>query len=946
MKRTKILSLFLALILVLTAIPMTVLAAGEPATAATPTLPETLPGNPSTIYRPKFNGTDAYDWSDTTTALGSDGTMPATTYGIKYSMVPAMTEAEAFTTTNVTDNVYYTLASAATIPAGATGFMVRITNATAATMKAFCFNPVLSGTAYLQSTQSKYAAYYYDEASSAWRAVTKAEYNWCIRFPGSFDGYFYIPFESIGLTSATAKGLSFTGFGYRNAGWNSDTDTTYHSVSIVTADLALNSLPGDPSAIFRPTLNSTFDWSATDTALGVGGTMPASTYGMTYTTLPAMTEAEAFSTNLTTDNVIYNLETGTFIPEGSTGFMVRVTNGATGAMNAFVFNPVLNGTTYLQSTQSKFAAYYCDASSFAWRAVTKDEYAWCIRFPGSFDGYFYIPFESIGLTSETAAGMKFTGFGYRIAGWDTTSQTTYHSVSIVAKEGTEADVRPMMPTTLPADDGTVYKAGYDGANMVFNNANYTVNTTYGPLAAGAGTVPAAAESKPFTLSPAYTTSVTHAGTATGDTGAEVVEGLSVPVPANAQGFMLKVSMSRSSDYNNGIGFSPAFTDVTYRPIQSSPTHCFYYFDADTQVWRASVGDWWVFRMPGQFNGYVYIPFENYFLNDGSAMTAEDVAGRNFTGFKYFIGGTAGAFTIESVSFVIPAGLTGTNLTINNNLNVNVYASAGTSADATLKVTSANAALGEQILTSTWDATNNAYRFTFKNVLPQMLTEDFTYTLMSGETVIDSFTQSVRDYCDAVLATETNAYMINLIVDVLRYGAAAQTVAGYKTELLATDGLDAKFEDFGTSSADKVVNVPAALTDSTDAGKTFASANVRLEDAVALRLYLTLDTVENVTVSVKLGDGEAVVYNGADLVKSGAYYTLVFGDIYATKYDTAITADILVNGASVQTLTYSINAYLADVAGDTTVDADMRALIDAVYSYGASASDYLVDLANF
>jgi hypothetical protein len=83
-------------------------------------------------------------------------------------------------------------------------------------------------------------------------------------------------------------------------------------------------------------------------------------------------------------------------------------------------------------------------------------------------------------------------------------------------------------------------------------------------------------------------------------------------------------------------------------------------------------------------------------------------------------------------------------------------------------------------------------FVLSGVLPQQFRDNITATLCAtygGEEVrIVKDGYSVREYCEYQLKNSTDELLITLLSDLLVYGAKAQTVSGYNTENLATDGL--------------------------------------------------------------------------------------------------------------------------------------------------------------
>jgi hypothetical protein len=137
---------------------------------------------------------------------------------------------------------------------------------------------------------------------------------------------------------------------------------------------------------------------------------------------------------------------------------------------------------------------------------------------------------------------------------------------------------------------------------------------------------------------------------------------------------------------------------------------------------------------------------------------------------------------------------------------------------------------------------------------------------------------------ATLLTDTRAQ--DVAADLLRYGAAAQTVSGYKLNALATDGLT--LTGLGTTFTTVTAATPVAGT------------NVK---SVALRLENTLALVGN--------DGTVVPVN-------------------ANEMDTVKT---------VGDAQCSVAAYVKWAITGGVTDAEDLALIRAIYAYGLSAKAY-------
>ncbi len=285
---------------------------------------------------------------------------------------------------------------------------------------------------------------------------------------------------------------------------------------------------------------------------------------------------------------------------------------------------------------------------------------------------------------------------------------------------------------------------------------------------------------------------------------------------------------------------------------------------------------------------------------------------------------------------------GASLTLENNIAVNYYveelyvetSSTTPTMDITFMGETTTGIEGKRVETET----GVYYVYTFAEVNPKYLGENISATLNvtydgNAETIVkDTF--SVETYCkDTLDKPETIDSLKTLIVDLLNYGAAAQTYAGYKTN----DLVNAEFGDYQTyaTTATPTMNDVLARGDETGKAVTWYGASLVLTDNVVAKFFFTADDATNYTAKVTVEGTETVIN---EIVKEGKYYTFEFDALNATQLSSAITVEIY-NGSELvsSTLTYSVETYAANKANDT--DQNLADLVVAMMKYGNAAKLY-------
>ena len=218
-----------------------------------------------------------------------------------------------------------------------------------------------------------------------------------------------------------------------------------------------------------------------------------------------------------------------------------------------------------------------------------------------------------------------------------------------------------------------------------------------------------------------------------------------------------------------------------------------------------------------------------------------------------------------------------------------------------------------------------YIFALDNIPPQAMTATITAVLLDGDNVLATLDYTIKQNALNLLATYANDEKLNqFIVDMLYYGAEAQKYTGYNTGSLANAGVAGTPSSAAPTVEDKMTLISTDAK--TESSPSFRSANVYFDSTN--KLVIKINNSANATLKV---NGKTVE------VVNGVYTT---DGILATQFGDTFTFELLENGAVVQTLTYSINAY----AYSKWENSSVSSLAQALYRYGISAKAYAESIA--
>lgn len=272
---------------------------------------------------------------------------------------------------------------------------------------------------------------------------------------------------------------------------------------------------------------------------------------------------------------------------------------------------------------------------------------------------------------------------------------------------------------------------------------------------------------------------------------------------------------------------------------------------------------------------------------------------------------------------IHAEIKGATVTSGSDLALNYYVSMSDDyKDAVMYFTMSNGKTAE--VTGVYDEESGMYVFTFDKLPPQTMGDTIDAVLKLDDVVLEKMKgYSIKAYAEYVLNNtlyENKTELLQLVSDILHYGAAAQQYTGYKTDELVNVGVDnIKSASSATpEQTDKTINQSVSQTVGfTSVGVCFDYNN---------RIYVKLSTIENVKLVV---NGEEVTLDGTTYMTDG---------ILATEFGKVFTFELYEGETLVQTLTYSVRSYVLDM--QNSQNEKMTALANALYAYGKSAEAYM------
>ena len=227
---------------------------------------------------------------------------------------------------------------------------------------------------------------------------------------------------------------------------------------------------------------------------------------------------------------------------------------------------------------------------------------------------------------------------------------------------------------------------------------------------------------------------------------------------------------------------------------------------------------------------------------------------------------------------------------------------------------------------------NYYAVVYPGMAAKQMRDEVSVTIYDkyGNQVSETMTNSIYNYAVGRLQNSTDVGFKTLLMDMLNYGAMAQTKFEYNTENLANAGLD-DYKHYATATMKTCVDY------STKVGEGHLGTQLELENNIFMRMAVLTEAVGPnayavITYTDYLGDEITATVQGT--VQDGVAYT-------AFQFDKMVAADCRQvstwkfykdDGTLVTTVTDSIESYVSRRVGINTYLKEMMIYCDSALNY--------------
>ena len=280
----------------------------------------------------------------------------------------------------------------------------------------------------------------------------------------------------------------------------------------------------------------------------------------------------------------------------------------------------------------------------------------------------------------------------------------------------------------------------------------------------------------------------------------------------------------------------------------------------------------------------------------------------------------------AVDTVRPTVLKGWSMTLGDNLDMNFSVSVNESEITNTRVQISVGAETLLLYPETLDNETGNYIFSVELAAAQM-TETVTFTLLLGDSVIETNTYTVRQYASYILNHDQfDETTKKLVRSMLVYGAKAQSYFVCNTD----DYADASIE-YEQAAVPAEIASPI-LTGAVDGLKYYGSSML-FTSKHAVRYYFILSDGASIADYTFTAGKEVLTAKAKD----GMYFVDV-AEINPQDLDKPIEVTVTC-GESVLTVGYSAMHYIVRKFGSDT-GSELKALLQAMYTYHLAAEDYV------
>ena len=248
-------------------------------------------------------------------------------------------------------------------------------------------------------------------------------------------------------------------------------------------------------------------------------------------------------------------------------------------------------------------------------------------------------------------------------------------------------------------------------------------------------------------------------------------------------------------------------------------------------------------------------------------------------------------------------------------------------------------------------------FTFTGIYATEMGSAVTATLYASKdgTVYEGRTvnYSVLQYVTNMLNKSTDAGLRTMLVDLLNYGAAAQSYYGYNAANLVNAGLTEEQQSYATQG-NPTLSTCRALIHNEGATVSFKSCTLYMKEKVSINYYLNLSNyagaVDDLCVKISYTDENGKAWtqtiDSSELLYkqyNGSYYYVAnFSALNAMQMRTECRAEVFSKATGERisnTLLYSIESFAYSKANDP--DTGLAYLVNAMMKYGNAVEAYFL-----
>jgi len=253
----------------------------------------------------------------------------------------------------------------------------------------------------------------------------------------------------------------------------------------------------------------------------------------------------------------------------------------------------------------------------------------------------------------------------------------------------------------------------------------------------------------------------------------------------------------------------------------------------------------------------------------------------------------------------------------------------------------------QPLTVKYDPTTGEpamYSATYEGVNAKEMGDSFTTTLYGVaadgtlyRSVVES--SSMKEYLLSRFDAETaTTELKTMVIDMLKYGAAAQVRLGYNTDNLVTADLTEEQLAYATQE------IPEAVNNAASAGEGAAvNTNITVTSRVQLNLsciYTTATDPNAVKCVITDSEGK-VLAEIAATNKGNIMFSAIYENVGAKQMRDVINATFYEGETAIsQTVSWSVESYVAQVRAKTNVAEDELNMVNAMLVYGDAVAAYM------